>query len=353
MLLPGPVWIDLDAETHRQVVVDREPGVYLGHVSTVTLADGSILAAYPQGHGRGPILLKRTVDGGSTWSDRLPTPPNWATSQETPTIHRVPDPRGGGHRLILWSGLHPARLAGSEDEGQTWTELEPVGTWGGIVVMGFVEPTRDGRLLAMFHDDGRFFLGTGEAGAAFTMYKTFSDDGGRTWTFPEAVWNGSEVHLCEPGVVRSPDGATLAILLRENRRARDSHIMFSHDEGRSWSIPRELPRTLTGDRHTLRTTADGRLACTFRDMAKDSPWRGDWVMWVGTWDDLVQGRPGQYRVRLKDNLEGADCGYPGLELLRDGTLLAVTYGHWSAGEPPYILAVRVRLDELDAKAVTP
>ena len=32
-----PVRIDLDADASRQVVIDREAGVYLGHVSTVLM----------------------------------------------------------------------------------------------------------------------------------------------------------------------------------------------------------------------------------------------------------------------------------------------------------------------------
>ncbi|MCP3903922.1 MAG: exo-alpha-sialidase, partial [Planctomycetes bacterium] len=82
--------VDLATDTHRQTVVDREAGQYLGHPTTVLLEDGrTILAVYPRGHGRGAIVMKRSDDGGRTWSDRLPVPENWATSLETPTIHRV------------------------------------------------------------------------------------------------------------------------------------------------------------------------------------------------------------------------------------------------------------------------
>lgn len=353
-LAPGhdlPV-IDLDGEAGRFVVVDREPGQYLGHVTTVLLEDGrTILATYPQGHGRGAIVLKRSEDGGRSWSERLPLPESFATSQEVPTIHRVIDPVSGQRRLILWSGLYPARLAVSEDDGHSWSELEPAGDWGGIVVMGDVERLSDGRYLALFHDDGRFFSGRDERTdpVTFTLYQTISADGGLSWSPPEAVWSGSDVHLCEPGIVRSPDGRWLAALLRENSRTRNSHVIFSDDEGASWSAPRELPAALTGDRHTAAYAPDGRLLLSFRDTTRESATQGDWVGWVGTWDDLALGRPGQYRVRFADNKHRWDTTYPGVEVLPDGTFVVTTYGHWDEGQAPYILSVRFTLDELDAR----
>ena len=57
--------IDLDVDEISQVVVDREEGQYLGHISTILLEDSkTILASYPKGHGRGPAILKRSEDGG-------------------------------------------------------------------------------------------------------------------------------------------------------------------------------------------------------------------------------------------------------------------------------------------------
>ncbi|MEW6158350.1 MAG: sialidase family protein, partial [Verrucomicrobiota bacterium] len=273
--------VDLSNETHRQVIVDREPGQYLGHPTTVLLEDGkTILCVYPKGHGRGGIVLKRSTDGGQTWSDQRPVPENWATSLETPTIHRVIDAQGR-KRLIVWSGLYPARLAFSEDDGNTWTPLQPAGAWGGIVVMGSVEPIRNqpGHYLALFHDDGRFFTRTPslEKPAVMTLYQTGSSDGGLTWSQPRALFASSDVHLCEPGLVRSPDGKQMAVLLRENRRQKNSHGIFSSDEGNTWSAPRELAAALTGDRHTGKYAPDGRLFISFRDTARGSPTQGDWV----------------------------------------------------------------------------
>ena len=341
--------IDLTDQNHRQVIVDREKGQYLGHPTTVLLEDGkTIVIVYPRGHGRGAIVMKRSSDGGLTWSDRLPVPENWSTSKETPTIHRVIDPQGK-KRLVLFSGLYPIRKSVSEDDGHTWTPLEPIGDFGGIVAMASVERLKNGDYLALFHDDGRFLHAGGRPGR-FRVYKTISHDGGLTWGPPEVIAEHPTAHLCEPGLIRSPDGRQIAVLLRENSRKYHSFVIFSDDEGRTWSKPRELPASQSGDRHVGKYGPDGRLFLSFRDTMHQSPTWGDWVGWVGTYDDIVAGREGQFRVRLMDNHKASDCAYPGLEVQPDGTFVATTYGHWTEGEPSYIVGVRFTLAELDELA---
>ena len=347
-------FLDLSGDPAVRVVVDRQVGQYLGHPTTVLLEDGrTVIAVYPLGHGQGGVVMKRSQDGGLTWSPRLPVPASWATSKETPTIHRVVD-AAGTRRLVLFSGLYPIRMSVSSDDGITWSELAPIGPFGGIVAMSSVVPLKTGRghYMALFHDDGRFFDEGGKRAspAVFTVYSTTSADGGLTWSKPTPIVSRSNVHLCEPGAVRSPDGKRLAVLLRENSRRLNSHVMFSDDEGKTWSVPKELPAELTGDRHVAAYSPEGRLFVTFRDMARDSPTAGDWVAWVGTFADLVAGKPGQYRVRLMDNHHQWDCCYPGLEVLPDGTIVTTTYGYWAAGESPYIVSVRLKLAELDARA---
>jgi hypothetical protein len=54
-----------------------------------------------------------------------------------------------------------------------------------------------------------------------------------------------------------------------------------------------------------------------------------------------------------DNHKQADCAYPGLEVLPDGTFIATTYGHWIEGEAPFIVSVRFKLKEIDAKVKRP
>ena len=87
--------IDLSGEKWRQFIVERIPGQYLGHPTTVLLRDKrTILATYPLGHGRPSAVLKKSADGGKTWSERLPVPANWKTATNAPCIHRLTGPDG-------------------------------------------------------------------------------------------------------------------------------------------------------------------------------------------------------------------------------------------------------------------
>ena len=59
--------------------------------------------------------------------------------------------------------------------------------------------------------------------------------------------------------------------------------------------------------------------------------------------------PGQYRVKLLHSHAGGDCGYPGVERLPDGTLLATTYIKYEPGENRHsVVCVRCNMEELDA-----
>ncbi|MBL9127489.1 MAG: exo-alpha-sialidase [Verrucomicrobiales bacterium] len=143
------------------------------------------------------------------------------------------------------------------------------------------------------------------------------------------------------------------LLLRENARKQPSQWMASDDDGRTWSAPKPVPQGLTGDRHTAKYAPDGRLFVSFRDTDPASPTVGDWVAWVGEFEDIENGRHGQYRVRLMDNHHAWDCAYPGVEVLPDGTVVAITYGHWIPNQPPFVVAVRLKLAELDDRARAP
>ncbi len=156
---------------------------------------------------------------------------------------------------------------------------------------------------------------------------------------------------CEPFVFRSPDGKELCCLMRENTHQGRSLVMFSTDEAKTWSTPKDTPWGLTGDRHMGVYTPDRRLVISFRDKAYGSSTHNHFVAWVGTYDDIRNGRPGQYRIKLLHSFHGGDCGYPGMELLDDGTVIATTYIKYRPGKKRHsVMSTRFKLEETDPLA---
>ena len=340
--------IDLSDELQRQVVVEKLPGTYLGHPDTVLLPDGkTIYCAYPPGHAGDGVFLKKSLDGGLTWSPRLQVPENWKHAKDVPTLHRVVGPDGVA-RLIQMSGGHRATQSISTDDGATWAPLAENGLrcW---VAPNRVIPLSGNRHLILYAVKGER-----DRPQDIAIAQAISADGGRTW-MERVLPQHPDALPDEPGVILSPDGQQIAVVTREESRAYNSMIMTSDDEGQSWSPYREAAAAVTGDRHNLRYAPDGRLVAVFRDTAVASPTKGHFVAWVGTYDELVQGREGEYRILLLRNRRPKydprwfDCGYAGLEVLPDGTFVATTYTVHLAGEQPSVVSVRFRLQETDRR----
>ena len=170
-----------------------------------------------------------------------------------------------------------------------------------------------------------------------------------TWGRPRIAASAKNKDLCEPFAIRSPDGRQIALLMREDFHFANSMVAFSSDEGDTWTEPVDTCWGLTGDRHVLRYLSDGRIICVFRDMAPLSPTKGHFVAWVGTYQDMTSACSGQYRVKLLHNYAGWDCGYPGLEILPDGTVVSTTYIKYHPGTAKHsVVSVRFKIEELDA-----
>lgn len=352
--------VDLAHDRQRQVVVDAVPGQYLGQPDTVLLEDGhTVLVAYPLGHGGPDTALKRSRDGGRTWGERLPVPDNFAGTHNAPTIHRLVDP-SGVRRLVLVVSYPRMVQSVSADDGVTWTPLQPMfadsfcGSPGhkGHAPPKSVVPIAGDRYLSLYHD--HFDEGGQQVVAPMEI---ITCDGGLTWSLPKRVGHHPKypgAQPCEPALISSPDGQQLLCLLRENSRTYCSLWMTSDDNGETWSKMEELSPTLTGDRHVGRYAPDGRLVITFRDMAPGSETRGDFVAWIGTYDDIVGGGEGDCRVRLLRNRgRPGDTGYAGMEVLPDGTFICTTYCVLDQGEQPVVVSVRFRPDEVCAHGWVP
>ena len=361
--------IDFSGDTHRQTVIARgspAPDAYHAHPTTAMLSDHKTLfCVWNIGHGGHAGPVARSDDGGLTWTrlDEL-LPANYTNFINCPSVYNIAGP-DGKERLWIFATRtlskkegakeFPGRLEGamprvvSEDGGKTWREVPPLSAALGSnakfkAVMTFSSMVRlkDGSTLGLYHDR----LPT-PTGLSETVLQTVSTDGGFTWSDPRAVagsGNPPGKDPCEPYVFRSPDGTELCCLMREDMRTGVSLMMFSRDEGATWSTPVPAPWGLTGDRHQGVQLPDGRLVIVFRNGAPGSDDR--FVGWVGNYSDIQQGKPGQYTIALLNNF--SDGGYPGIHLLADGTIVATTYASLDPREKPSIVSVRFKMSEVDA-----
>ncbi|MDR1141952.1 MAG: exo-alpha-sialidase, partial [Planctomycetaceae bacterium] len=64
----------------------------------------------------------------------------------------------------------------------------------------------------------------------------------------------------------------------------------------------------------------------------------------GTYDDIKQNKSGQFHVKLLHSNVGFDCGYPGIQVLPDGTIFALTYIKYKPGNDKHsVVGVRFKL----------
>ncbi|MBI5693111.1 MAG: exo-alpha-sialidase [Verrucomicrobia bacterium] len=351
--LTFPPTIDLSRDTTRQVVIAAGTAeVYQGHPTTVLLPDGrTMYCVWTYNHGGPCGPMKRSDDGGRTWSDLLPVPESWATVKNCPTVWRLVDPAGRA-RLVVYGGQGPdgrMHQSHSLDDGRTWSPMVSLGL---ECVMPFctIEPIAGGKRLLGLTNIRR--PGETKEVRSNVIAQSESTDGGLTWTPFRVILDLPGLKPCEPWIVRSPDGRQLLVLLRENQK-RAALYLTSEDEGRTWSGAKPLPPGLYGDRHVARYTSDGRLVVCMRDTGGNygSPTSTHFIAWVGRYEDILAGRDGQYRVKLLHSYKGGDNGYPGLEVLPDGTLVATTYIKYREGpEKNSLVSTRFNLTETDRLA---
>jgi hypothetical protein len=362
--------VDLSEDTTRQVFIARGgpgPDEYHAHPTTALLADDrTIFCVWNIGHGGHAGPMARSDDGGLTWTridDTLP--PNFVNFRNCPSLYRIADPAGkerlwvfAASTLVQQPREFPGRLQGwmprivSEDDGRTWREEPPLSTpirndspFRCVMTFSSMVRLADGSTLGMFH------RGAHGKDANLQVLQSVTRDGGFTWSEPVMACDGTLLDgkdPCEPYVFRSPDGTELCCLMRENRRSGTSLVMFSRDEGTTWSEAVDAPWGLTGDRHHGIRLPDGRLVIVFRNASPAATDKG-FIAWVGTYDDIRQGRPGQYRVSLLKTFK--DGFYPGIHLLPDGTIVATTYTTYARDDGGCsIVSVRFTIAEVDELA---
>lgn len=359
--------VDFSGQTERHVFVARGTETeWNGHPNTMLMPDGKTMFCVWQArrdgtrkHGAPGGYMKRSDDGGLTWSDYIKLPDNWRTDgRGAPTIHRLVDGQGKGRLFVFCRDKERTTflVSVSEDDSDTWSELSPIGLaqpedgpitgWTAPITILQATASDGRRKHLMWYEQAR------DGHPSFgVIWQSASYDGGLTWGESKPIVD--KAGACEPACVRSPDGNQLLLLIREQNREMNSLIATSDNEGQTWSAPRELPLALTGDRHLPRYAPDGRLVIVFRPVPPGESKTlsaypdGYFTAWVGRYEDIVKDREGEFLIRLLYSHRGADHTYPGLEVLPDGKFVATTYIKYRPGpELESIVSVRFRLPEI-------
>lgn len=385
--LPEQYLSDIDKDENNE-----KGRIYLGQPDMVMLDDNkTLITAYPKGHGHGPLVMKVSRDAGETWVEKTDTPADWQNSLETPTMYKL-NMTDGSTKLILITGRPQwaDNTTGgwdtsiSTDGGEHWSDYQTFHST-------FSDGTQNYSVVAMASliqlrgEDGKpidKWMGVYHTlnYVNYKTYLTFDENGNQQWTAPEPYLSPyrsieSSHQICEVGLFRSPDGKRIVGLARSQSHIHPATMFYSDDEGETWSEPVELPGSLAGERHKAvydPTDPTGqRMIIPFREICYDlnrndridggSDWTaGDWVAWVGTYDQLMNLDDGQFRILLCEDWAGntysGDTGYTGIVVQPDGTYIMDTYGHWdirSLGQSNvktdlcWIKQAKFRLSDLD------
>lgn len=350
--------IDISGELQRQqVIAQATEETMQNSPSSLLMPDNkTIFLAWALNEESLCGQLKKSTDAGLTWSGMLPVPENWKRYRNCPPLYLLKDPQGK-ERILTYANRTPygykMGVAYSEDNGDSWTPFAPVMVAGtkdtlkaDVMPFTAIIPIQNGkRLLGLTNMRSPYFKNNLKKKTNIVV-QSYSDDGGISWTQWRTILDLGEENLpCEPEVIVSPDGKELLMLIRDNNRNNNSWMMTSRNEGLTWENLRQVPASLTLDRHTARYLPDGRLIIAGRDVAKRSPSKRHFVAWVGTYDDIINGREGQYRIKMLHSFDSTM--YPGLSVLPDGTVVAISSVVYCKGEKHSVVQTRFNIREID------
>ena len=401
----------ITAKNVEHHLIFKHPEHCVNQIAMRLLKNGDLLAVFneerfPYHHDSGQTLITRSRDGGKTWSAPkvvLPwteTEGNWdcgiceladgtliVNLTITGFFKRGVKPEGvswSSHPLTkewgdwTWAyhtqGCLGTYVVRSTDGGETWSRPIPVnirplkhggcrlGCWqlpGGELLMGLY-----GRIHG-YEEKGEF-----ESTRSALMR---SDDGGLNWEYystlafdPAAI-----IDYEEPALLRLKDGKLVCFLRTHNRPSEDAKnmvVVYSDDDGWSWSPPRWT--NIWGYPAEAIQLQDGRYLCIYGYRRPPYGTRGciseDGITWDRRHEFVIRegGVPGKTKSDTpgssrmapesgKMKAGGVDwnnpgvyqhIGYPSVAQATDGTIVAA-YHEWSDDEKPlqYCRATRFTL----------
>ena len=335
---------------------------YEAHPTSVMLPDGKTILAFWDVQAAGPCgPAAVSTDAGRTWTridERIPAA--FAECHDEPKAYRFIDPKTQKPRIRVFASYGTATWASwrgpadrplaeampsilSEDDGQTWKMMPPLGAdFACDVCFTGMARLDDGSYLGVFsrgpHPNG--------GGGPCRVMGSFSRDGGLTWEKPFEIAAGKNRNLIMPTVFRSPDGKELCLIAADNpyKGGFPSFMSFSTDGGRSWTPPRPTAAEIRGFEHAVAHLSDGRLVLVFP--------HGDGLYgWIGDYAALKSGKAaGGKSVKLCHDYGGmfSSCGSPRVHVRADGEIVVVAHALNNLKHPmPGVLALHFTAEEVD------
>ena len=186
--------------------------------------------------------VKMSDDYGVTWSDPVKVPvtsPHGPVRLEDGTIVYM-----GKYMNPDYLAPNPISVYTSRDGGYTWEHTGDVPAGDDIVVENMHEPHMielpNGRLLGAIRVHER------KTQPDFTVYTTFSDDKGKTWSKPVCIGvDGAPPHL----MVHSSGAVICSYSRRRSPEDRGERAAVSYDGGETWTEDYALKTDFTYGDH--------------------------------------------------------------------------------------------------------
>ncbi len=336
---------------------------YEAHPTSVMLPDEKTILAFWDVQAAGPCgPAAVSTDAGRTWTridERIPK--EFASEcHDEPKAYRFIDPKTQKARIRVFASYGTATWASwrgpsnrplaeampsilSEDDGQTWKYLPPLGADFACLV-GFTGMVRlnDGSYLGVFARGAN----PNGAGGSCRVMGSVSRDGGLTWEKPFEIAADKNQNFLMPTVFRSPDGKELCVIAGAFPRNEGcpTFLSFSTDEGKTWTKPQPAPAEIRGFEHAVARVPDGRLVVAFP--------RGDGLYgWIGDYAALRNGKgESGMVVKFCHDYGGmfGSCGSPNLHVRADGEVVVVAHALNDLQHPmPSVVALRFTAEEVD------
>ncbi len=330
----------------------------------VPLKDGSLCLIYTRftggtgDHSGADLAMRRSSDGGRTWSDdKIVVPNDAGRNVMSVSLNRL---QSGAIAMFYLrkESLTDCRpmMRISTDEAVTWSDptaciTDEIGYY--VLNNARARQLQNGRIVLplALHSTPE----TPDPGYQGIILCYLSDDEGKTWrrsqdSFKVFEPNGERVTAQEPGVVELSDGR---LLMYMRTSAGSQYVCHSADDGETWTTPRPSSLESPLSPATIeRMPGSGDLICVWNDHSGLYPYRHRTPLTVAiSKDDGVTWGPSRV---IERNYLGHYC-YTSITFHEDRAFLSYCAGDHRVGGLNRLKLVAIRKDALagDAPLLAP